>query len=157
MNKEAQMDVRSGCMESIIAFVALIITAIVISFVTSCSHVKYVDVNHFVHDTINHTVMRIDSVYDRDSVYVEVAQRGDTIFNTKFVEKWRTRNVQVHDTLYINRTDTTTVVKPVERKLTKWESFSMKIGHTAIVIVLLALLVFIFRTIYKLRARVIKL
>ena len=102
-----------------------------------CKSVKYIPVEtvrtntqyktNTVHDTIIDSVFMHNDVYKHDSVITYL--RGDTIF----VDRWHTiiqttldkgrklhSNV-VHDTIYINKTDSVQVPVPVERKLTKWE------------------------------------
>lgn len=78
-------------------------------------------------DSLFRTIVKRDSVYQRDSIFVYV--KGDTV--TKYVErvkyqhKNRTdtiyRNRLLRDTLYINRTDSITIEKPIYiEKQIKW-------------------------------------
>lgn len=113
------------------------IVACIISMLVGCKSVKYIPVEtvrtntqyktNTVHDTIIDSVFMHNDVYKHDSVITYL--RGDTIF----VDRWHTiiqttldkgrklhSNV-VHDTIYINKTDSVQVPVPVERKLTKWE------------------------------------
>lgn len=126
----------------------IIILAILSIALTSCSRIIYEEVPVVTHDTINRTILRIDSVYDRDSIYIEAFQRGDTAFLTKYVERWRTKTNILHDTIYIHRTDTTTIPKPIERPLTKWQKFYLQLGQTTATMLLLALLYALYR-LYK--------
>lgn len=68
---------------------------------------KYVDgyVSQMQHDTIRERTT--------DSVYLEVIQRGDTIYNTKYKEviRWRDRIVERIDTVYRD----STIVKIAEK------------------------------------------
>lgn len=71
-------------------------------------------------DSVYAKIIQHDSIYTHDSIYV--IQRGDTV--TKYVERLKykysiardtVRQInEVHDTLYINRSDSTEIVKPVE-------------------------------------------
>lgn len=87
---------------------------------------------------------RADTIvrHDVDSVYVEAKTVRDTVYLTK--EAWRTRwkeKVSVrHDTVYATRTDTVTVVQPVEAKITPWQRVCMSAGKAALVGLLMALL-----------------
>ena len=96
----------------------------VIVLMTSCathSKIEYVDrevvryqVKEF-HDTI------INNVHD--SIYHSVTQNGDTIYDTKYVEKVRyiKKVVEKHDTVYEDRVVTKISEKVVERKVVpKW-------------------------------------
>lgn len=78
-------------------------------------------------DSLFRAMMQRDSIYQRDSIFLYV--KGDTV--TKYVErikyryKNRTdtiyRNKLLRDTLYIERTDSITVEKPVYiEKQIKW-------------------------------------
>lgn len=78
-------------------------------------------------DSLFRAIMQRDSIYQRDSIFLYV--KGDTV--TKYVErikyqyKNRTdtiyRNKLLRDTLYIERTDSITVEKPVYiEKQIKW-------------------------------------
>lgn len=145
----------AGCMYVFLGYVFAIIICAIITFCTGCSRVEYLEVPVTVHDTVNHTTLRIDSVYDRDSIYVEIAKLGDTIFNTKYIERWRTRKELVHDTLYIAHHDTVTIPKQVEKKLTKWQTYCLQLGNTIAIILLLAILYALYRA-YKAVRRIFK-
>lgn len=67
----------------------------------------------------------IDSVTDTRFVYI----KGDTVIDWRDRVKWKER--EVHDSIYINRTDTIRVPYPVEKKLTKWEKAKMDFGGIA--------------------------
>lgn len=56
------------------------------------------DVNHYITNTIHDTLIN----NTRDSIYLEVLAKGDTIWRTKYVEKtrWRDRVVERHDTCW---------------------------------------------------------
>ena len=53
-----------------------------------------------------------DSVFIRDSIWVDRWHEGDTVFQNKVIEHWRDRWHNSTDTVIHN--DTTTVYKPVE-------------------------------------------
>lgn len=78
-------------------------------------------------DSLYRAIWQRDSVYKRDSIYIY--EKGDTV--TKYVEKtlykWRTLTDTVYrdrlraDTLYIERTDSIMVEKPIYiEKQIKW-------------------------------------
>ena len=116
---------RNGCGQPMLA---TIIIAIILIF-SSCAtkkQIEYVDrevvkyQKELVHDTlIQHT---------HDSVYHTVFQKGDTVFDTKYVEKtkWRDRVVVKTDTCY--RDSIQTVIKEsVKEKqiIPKWCYFCL--------------------------------
>lgn len=102
----------------------------IILLFSSCatkSHVEYVDKEvvkyntNVVHDTlIQHT---------HDSVYHTIFQKGDTIYDTKYVEKtrWRDRIVERHDTCW--RDSVVTEYKETTKEIVKYpKSYWYSIG-----------------------------
>lgn len=86
-----------------------------------------------LHDTVFNNIVRTDSVTIRDSVYVE----GEKVYRYRNVHHTR----ELHDTLYIVRTDTVPVIrtytKYVERQET-WCSKTLKgIGALCLIAVLM--------------------
>lgn len=67
-----------------------------------------------------------DSIFEKE--YINVYQKGDTVFLDKFkyIYKDRFKN----DSIYIN--DTIRLPYPVEKQLSKWEQTKMDIGGWAI-------------------------
>lgn len=70
---------------------------------------------------------RIDSVWLRDSVYV--IEKGDTVTIERW--KWRERYCYLHDTCYVERTDSVAIPYPVEKKLSRWQQAKMDFGGMA--------------------------
>ena len=68
-----------------------------------------------------------DSVYLRDSIYIKEQVKGDTIRITEYVERWRERTREVHDTSYISKVDSVQVAVPVEveKKLSPAKKFKL--------------------------------
>lgn len=73
---------------------------------SGCTRRIYVPVERCVRDTIRETRANIDSVIDRDSIYLAV--KGDTTI--KEVYRWRTRTRVRTDTVYRVRHDSVPVV-----------------------------------------------
>ena len=138
------------------------IACVIISILCGCRSTRYVPVERVrteykdrvvaVHDTVRDSVLMLNYVYRHDSV--SVLSRGDTVY----VERWHTllqsssvqnraeRSKAVHDTLYVDRTDSVRVPVPVERKLTKWERAFMvakDVFAVAGVVVTLAVMAFV--------------
>lgn len=67
-----------------------------------------------------------DSVVDTRFVYVN----GDTVIDYRDRVKWRKK--LVHDSIYIERTDSIPVPYPVEKPLTRWQQTKMDFGGMAI-------------------------
>lgn len=124
---------RWGCLSVVIgtiAFWAVLITLVI--GCQSCTTTKYVPVESVVTrtDTIYTAKLRVDTIMERDSVVVY--QKGDTIYQTKYIEKLRVR--ERVDTLYQVVADSVkiSVPYPVERELTWWERTKMDFGGMAL-------------------------
>ena len=108
-------------------FVLAAVAFMVVVGLCGCRSVKYVPVESVrteYRDRIN-TEYVVDSVTDTRFVFV----KGDTVVAYRDRVKWRDR--EVHDSIYINKTDTIRVPYPVERKLSKWEKAKMDFGGIA--------------------------
>lgn len=77
---------------------------------TSCTRHVYVPVETTRSDTVYMNRVQLDSIYMRDSVFIE--KSGDTIreFQYKYIYRFKDRI----DTLYISKTDSIQVPYPVE-------------------------------------------
>ena len=64
-----------------------------------------------------------DSLYVHDSIYVFQHAKNDTVYMDKYVYKYAYKDRYIHDTTYIAKHDTTTVVKEVPAKLTKMQQW----------------------------------
>ena len=100
---------------------------IVISLLCGCKTVRYVPVETVRTDSVAVDRFVRDSVYLRDSVYVNRWTAGDTVFVDKVSVKWRYRDRWRRDTLRILRYDTVETPVPVERELGWWERARMKL------------------------------
>lgn len=124
---------RWGCLSVVIGTLAFWVALIaLIVGCQSCTTTKYIPVESVVTrtDTIYTAKLRIDTIMERDSVVVY--QKGDTIYQTKYIEKLRVR--ERVDTLYQVVADSVKVVVPypVERELTWWERTKMDFGGMAL-------------------------
>lgn len=104
---------------------AVILLALVLYGMTSCTSVKYVPVETIKTDSVRVVDVQRDSIYVQDSVIVR--EKADTIF----VTRWRTeyREALRVDTVQIVRTDSIQNIVEVERKLSKLEQTQMDIGR----------------------------
>jgi hypothetical protein len=71
---------------------------------SGCKSVKYVPIETIRTDTCLINSIKIDSVYCRDSVYVERMGESVTTYRYKYMYK----HIDKHDTIYIHKTDTVT-------------------------------------------------
>lgn len=106
----------------------VVVVIICIGFImccTSCSTSKPVVLERTYHDTVHINNLRLDSVYMHDSIYFESIVKGDTIYRTKEITRWRDRVSIKHDTIYTVRENKADISVPVERKLSLWKQFAV--------------------------------
>ena len=124
---------------------------IVISLLCGCKTVKYVPVETVRTDSVYVDRFQRDSIYQRDSIFVNRWTAGDTVYQDKVVCKYVYRDKVVYDTVAILRSDTVRVPYPVERRLTKWEQVRLNVGGWVIALVVITILVVVGWAIYKIR------
>lgn len=109
--------------------VSIIIVAMLLcALFGGCTTTKYVPVESVRTEYRDRDVERIvaDTVHDTRLVWV----KGDTVVDIR--EKERIRRVELHDTCYIERTDTIRQPYPVEKPLSRWEQTKMDFGGFAL-------------------------
>ena len=131
---------NAGCGMPMIAAI-LIIAIMLFGSCATKSRIEYVDrevvkvQKQIVHDTLlQHT---------HDSIYHTVFQKGDTIFDTKYIEKtkWRDRIVVKTDTCYRDSIQTQIKETVVEKtKVPKWAYYCLSICILFIIIAILKLI-----------------
>lgn len=138
-------------MERIKGFLWGIMTCILISILTGCKSVQFVPVETVKTDSVYIDRFQRDSIYQRDSVFVNRWTAGDTIYQDKVVWKYVYRDKVKYDTVAILRSDTVRVPYPVERRLTTWEQVRLNVGGWAIGAVIIFILIVVGIIVYKLK------
>ena len=128
-----------------------IIVCILICLLSGCKSVQYVPVETVRTDSVYIDRFQRDSIYQRDSVFVNRWTAGDTVYQDKVVWKYVYRDKVKYDTVAILRSDTVRVPYPVERRLTKWEQVRLNVGGWVIALVVITILVVVGWAIYKIR------
>jgi len=129
----------------------LIIPYIILSLLAGCKSVQYVPVETVRTDSIYVDRYQRDSIYQRDSVFVNRWIAGDTIYQDKVVWKYVYRDKVKYDTVAILRSDTVRVPYPVERRLTTWEQVRLNVEGWAIGAVIIFILIVVGIIVYKLK------
>lgn len=129
----------------------IIIPCIMLSLLTGCKSVQYVPVETVRTDSIYVDRYQRDSIYQRDSVFVNRWIAGDTVYQDKVVWKYVYRDKVKYDTVAILRSDSVRVPYPIERKHTKWEQIRLDVGGWAIDVVIITILIVIGCMVYKLK------
>ena len=114
-------------------YARIIIIAIATLCLSACKSIKYVPVETIKVDTTYISQIKIDSIYHRDSIYVE--HKGDTVYLSKY--KYLYKYIEKHDTLWREKTDTIRIVYPVEAQLTKWQKIKINMGEYLIAAIVL--------------------
>ena len=138
-------------MERIKGFLLGIMACILISMLTGCKSVQYVPVENVRTDSVYIDRFQRDSIYQRDSVFVNRWTAGDTVYQDKVVWKYVYRDKVKYDTVAILRSDTVRVPYPVERRLTTWEQVRLNVGGWAIGVVIIFILIVVGIIVYKLK------
>lgn len=138
-------------MERIKGFLWGIMTCILISILTGCKSVQFVPVETVKTDSFYIDRFQRDSIYQRDSVFVNRWTVGDTVYQDKVVWKYVYRDKVKYDTVAILRSDTVRVPYPVERRLTTWEQVRLNVGGWAIGAVIIFILIVVCIIVYKLK------
>jgi hypothetical protein len=129
----------------------LIIPYIILSSLAGCKSVQYVPMETVRTDSIYVDRYQRDSIYQRDSVFVNRWIAGDTVYQDKVVWKYVYRDKIKYDTVAILRSDTVQVPYPVERRLTTWEQVRLNVGGWAIGAVIIFILIVVGIIVYKLK------
>ena len=117
-------------------YARIIIITIAALCLSACKSIKYVPVETIKVDTTYISQIKIDSIYHRDSIYVE--HKGDTVYLSKY--KYLYKYIEKHDTLWREKTDTIQVVYPVEAQLTKWQKIKINMGEYLIAAIALVII-----------------
>ena len=117
------------------------------SAIWSCRAVRYVPVETVKTEKEYIDRWKRDSIHVLDSVFVLV--KGDTVFRDRYKTVCKDRIL--HDTTFIERVDSVQVPYPVEKRLTRWQSFKMEVGGFAFAGVGVVVLVVVGRMVYKLK------
>lgn len=100
-----------------------VMMTICISFIMCCSSYstpKPVVLERTLHDTVHVNNLRLDSIFQHDSIYFESIVKGDTIYRTKEITRWRDRVSIKRDTIYAVREKSVDIPVPQERTVPLW-------------------------------------
>lgn len=127
-------------MKSIASYIFTILCALMA--LTGCQSTRYIPVESIRTDSIYLNKVSVDSLILRDSVFIH--EKGDTTYVEKFRYLYKIK--ERCDTQYIELRDSIQVPYPVERSLTKWQSFKIELGGIAMgafVVLAIAFIIFI--------------
>ena len=112
MTKEIRQKIYNNIMVAVL-LVCMLIGLMVCGLLTSCKSHEPTIVERVRTDTVRITQQQRDSIYLRDSIFVNQWQSGDTIFQVR--DRWHTQYVkkEVRDTFYKAKVDSVPVPYPV--------------------------------------------
>lgn len=135
---------RDSIQMSIWSLVGIIILLTTLLF-TSCQSIRYVPVENMKHDSIYINKIQHDSIYQRDSIYVDRTDDTIYIYKDSYIYKYK----NLVDTIYIGKTDSIQVPHPVEKQLNRWQSIKLELGGLAFGILFIMILIIIVRIVNR--------
>lgn len=128
-----------------------------------CKTIEYVPIEKVIEkeivkrDSIYITKVKVDSIKEVDSVYINTYIKGDTIYQDKHKYVYRYKDKIRVDTLWVfgidsvvvDSTKTITITKEVEKPLTWWQKLKQDIGGIAIGVLLSVIIAFFIWLYYK--------
>ena len=134
-------------MAALYTALAAIIALLIALFFGSCRSVRIVEKEVIKTDTLVSTQIQRDSIYINDSIYIREVVSGDTVKIT--TDRWHTqwRDRILYDSIYIAQRDTVRVtdIKEVPRKLSGWQWFQIWAGRLALLAIMAAAGVIIYK------------
>lgn len=124
-----------------VLLVCMLIGLMVCGLLTSCKSHEPTIVERVRTDTVRITQQQRDSIYLRDSIFVNQWQSGDTIFQVR--DRWHTQFVAKErtDTFYKAKVDSVPVPYPVIKKvpaeLTWWQQCRLHLANIVLWVILI--------------------
>lgn len=141
------MKKENGIVAALYTALAAIIALLIALFFGSCRSVRIVEKEVVKTDTLVSYQIQRDSIYVNDSIYIRELIQGDTVKIT--TDRWHTRwrDRILYDSIYIAQRDTVRVtdIKEVPRKLSGWQWFQIWAGRLALIAIMLAAGVVIYK------------
>lgn len=105
------------------------------------------------YDSIYITKVKVDSIKEVDSVFVNTYIKGDTIFQDKYKYVYRYKDKLRIDTMLVERVDSVYVEKPImiEKQLSWWQKIKQDIGGIAIGVAIALLLYLAYKIYHRIK------
>ena len=148
MTKEIRQKIYNNIMVAVL-LVCMLIGLMVCGLLTSCKSHEPTIVERVRTDTVRITQQQRDSIYLRDSIFVNQWQSGDTIFQVR--DRWHTQYVMKErtDTFYKAKVDSVPVPYPVIKKvpaeLTWWQQCRLHLANIVLWVILIIALWWVLR------------
>ena len=128
-------------------YIIILLTAAI--WFSSCRSIRHIPIETVKHDSIYISKILHDSIYQRDSIYVD--RKGDTvlIYKDRYLYKYK----NLIDTMYINRIDSIQIPYSVEKQLTRWQSVKMELGGWIFGVIILFALFFVGWMVFRMKEK----
>ena len=140
MTKEIRQKIYNNIMVAVL-LVCMLVGLMLCGLLTSCKSHEPTIVERVRTDTVRITQQQRDSIYLRDSIFINQWQSGDTIFQVR--DRWHTQYVwkEVRDTFYKACVDSVPVPYPVIKKvpaeLTWWQQARLHLANIVLWVILI--------------------
>ena len=140
MTKEIRQKIYNNIMVAVL-LVCMLVGLMLCGLLTSCKSHEPTIVERVRTDTVRITQQQRDSIYLRDSIFVNQWQSGDTIFQVR--DRWHTQYVakEVRDTFYKAKVDSVpvpySVIKKVPAELTWWQQCRLHLANIVLWVILI--------------------
>ena len=112
-----------------------LLACLLVTLLFGCKSVKYVPVESVMTDSVYVDRFTRDSVYLRDSVWVNRWVVGDTVFVDKVSVKYLYRDRWRRDTVAVVMRDSVQIPLPVEKPLGWWQQARLKLFWPLVAVV----------------------
>lgn len=138
---------RKSFGEAVAVLAAWAVVTFALVSLLGCKSTEYIPVESVSTEYRDREVERIvnDTVHDTRFVWV----KGDTVVDIR--DRWHRSIEIIHDTCYVEHTDSVAVPYPVEKRLSRWQQAKMDFGGMAMGGVAIALCIVAFWLIRKFR------
>lgn len=129
----------------------------ILLMLTGCKTIEYVPIETVTTkvDSIYINKIKVDSIFERDSIYINQYTYGDTVYRDKIKYIYRYRDKLRIDTLHHWHVDSVLVeqtrVIEVDKPPSKWQSFLHYLGIFALATIVVLLVIGILWLIRKIR------
>ncbi len=115
----------------------------------ACTSTKYVEVPVVTYKVVNDSIVsvkvKVDSIFERDSIYINQYTYGDTVYRDKIKYIYRYRDKLRIDTLHHWHVDSVLVeqtrIIEVDKPPSKWQSFLHNLGIFALATIVVLIVI----------------
>lgn len=118
---------------------------LLLTLLMSCKSIEYVPVESIRIEYRTRDSIRVDSIYQHDSVYVAI--RGDTVYQYKYKYLYKYQYINKTDTVI--KTDSIQVPYPIEKKLSRYQKLKIELGGWVFGIAIVSIILLLIKILKK--------